>query len=94
MTLQHCVYFFYLSVTHTRTHNISGKVDETRESTRTPTPKLNAAVSVSEQVINPSLISDITEVGRLDNTECLFFLFFFVKHIKKQILQGKGDETT
>ena len=69
-------------------------MDKTRECTHMPTPKLHTTVSVSEQVINSSSILDITDVGRLDNTECLFFLFFLVKHtyILTHTL-GKGDET-
>ena len=52
-------------------------MDETRECTRMPTPKLRATVSVTEQVINPFSISHITDVGQLDNTEYLSFLFFY-----------------
>ena len=98
MTLRHYVSFFYLSIsnthTHTHTHNISGNVDETRECTHMPTPILPTAVNVKEQVTSPFSISHIAEMGRLYNTECLFFLFFFVKHSQKQIIQGKGDETS
>ena len=42
--------------------HIKGKGDEIREHTHTPTPKLHAAVSVVEQVINPFLISHLTDV--------------------------------
>ena len=57
--------FFYLRNTHTHTHthtHIWGKGDEIREYTHTPTPKLHAVVSVVEQVINPFLISHLTDV--------------------------------
>ena len=67
--------FFFLFVTHI----ISRKVGETRECPCMPTPKLQAAVSFSEHSINPFSISDIIDMGRLDNTEGLFFSFFFVK---------------
>ena len=49
-------------------------MDEIREYTHMPTPKLHAAVSIAEQVINPFSISHLTDVGRLDNTEYLFYL--------------------
>ena len=39
------------------------------------TQKLHGAVSVAEQVINPFSLSYITNVGRLDNTEYIFFFF-------------------
>ena len=40
-----------------------------------PTPKLHATISAAEQVINPFSISHLTEVGWLDNTEYLFFIW-------------------
>ena len=65
-------YLFYLRNTHTHTYR--GKEDEIREYTHTPTPKLHAAVSVTKQVINPFSISLLTHMGRLENTEYLFYL--------------------
>ena len=61
-----------------------------------PTPILPAAISVNEQVINPFSISHITEMGRLDNTEYLFFfsfLSFLIKTHLHKFVFGKGDET-
>ena len=77
---------FFLFICYTHTDIISGKGDETREYTCMPTRKLHAAVNVTEQVINHFSISHITDVGQLDDTEYLSFLFFFVKHTHKQII--------
>ena len=85
-------YIFFIYLLRTHTHYIrEGRWDKGMPCM--PTPKLHAAISVSEPLINPFSISDITDVGRLDNTKGLFFLFFFVKQTQKKIILGKGDET-
>ena len=61
----HIVYFFILLYLFfwLNTHIYIEEGDEIREYTHTPTQKLHATVSVAEQVINPFLISHITDVG-------------------------------
>ena len=89
--LDNTEYLFYLRNIHTHTHTW-GKGDEIREYTHTPIPKLHAAVTVAEQVINPFLISHLTDiVGWLDNTKYLFYLRNTHTHTHTHT-QRKGDE--
>ena len=60
--------FFSFFVKHTHKQIILGKGDETREYTHKPRTKLHAAHSVALQVINLFSISDIADVGQLNNT--------------------------
>ena len=58
------IFFLNLRNTHTNIYiYIYGKGDEIREYTHTPIPKLHAAVSFAEQVINPFSILYLTDVG-------------------------------
>ena len=82
-------FFFFLVNTHRHTY-VLGKEDETSEYAHTQAPELQAAVSVVKQLIDLFLISHLTNVGWLDNTE----YFFLVRrtHIHTHIY-GKEDET-
>ena len=55
------------------------------------TPKLHVTVSIAEQVINLFLISQLTDVGWLDNIEYLF-LFEKHTHAHTHTYIGEGNE--
>ena len=82
------LFIIYFSVKHIYilTHT-SGKGDETREYTHTPTAKQHTAHSLALQVINPFSISHLIDMGRLYDTECLFYIYLLRTH-KQYIGEG------